>query len=86
MKAKIGAMWVTFNELDGLINVAKLARDYLGKSAPWLQQRINGYTVNGKVARFKEEEYGRLAAALREIAGRINGYADAIDGAEMEKD
>ena len=82
MKIKSEAVWVVFLELGGLINVSRLAKEYFGKSQSWLAQRINGYTVNYKECRFTTEEYGQLSGALREIAARLNKYADEIDAAE----
>ena len=82
MKVKSEAVWVTFLELGGLINVSKFARDYFGHSQSWLAQKINGLSVHGKKRVFTTEEYARLAASLRDVARRINEYADAIDAAE----
>lgn len=75
-------MWVVFHELGGLINVSKMAREYFHKSQSWFAQKLSGLTVNGKEQRFTEEEYGQIAQALRDIAGRLDRYADEIDGAE----
>lgn len=84
MKVKSEATWVTFLELDGLINVSKLAKDYFKKSQGWFVQKLNGYTVCGKKRSFNEEESRQLTEALRDIARRLNEYADAIDAAEFE--
>lgn len=82
MKVKSEAVWVTFNELNGLINVSKLAKSYFHKSQSWLAQKINGYTVCDKERSFSEEEYTLLTKSLRDIANRLNEYADAIDSAK----
>jgi hypothetical protein len=82
MKVKSEAVWVTFNELGGLINVSKLAKDYFHKSQSWLAQKINGYNVCKKERSFTSDEYAHLTAALREIAKRLNDYADEIDAAQ----
>lgn len=83
MKVKSEAVWVTFKELGGLVNVSALAREYFGKSQSWLAQKINGYSVCGKERGFTEEEYAALTAALRDIARRLDDYADAIDAARV---
>ena len=82
MKVKSEAVWVAFNELGGLINVSKLAREYFGKSQSWLAQKVSGLSVGNKERKFTPEEYVTLSAAFRDIAGRLNEYADAIDSAQ----
>lgn len=84
MKVKSEAVWVTFLELDGLINKSKIAKQYFGKSQSWLSQKINGTTVCDQERGFTEAEYSTMTAALRDIARRLNEYADAIDAAEIE--
>lgn len=81
MGVKSEAVWVTFHELDGIINISKLAKVYFKKSQSWLAQKINGLSVNGKEKEFTPDEYRLLSASLRDIADRLNGYADAIDAA-----
>lgn len=82
MKVKSEAVWVTFHELKGLLNVSKLARIYFQKSQSWFAQKVFGLSVDGKKRAFTAEEYTRLTTALRDIARRLNEYADAIDEAE----
>ena len=81
MKVKSEAVWVTFHELGGLINVSRLAREYFHKSQSWLVQKINGYNVCNRERTFTPEEYRQLSDALRDIARRLDTYADAIDKA-----
>jgi len=83
MKVKSEAVWVTFHELGGLINVSKVAKDYFHKSHSWFAQKMNGYSVCNKERAFTKEEYAMLTGALRDIAARLNEYADEIDAAEM---
>lgn len=83
MEVKSEAVWVTFLELDGLINVSKFARDYFGKSHSWFAQRVAGYDVNHKKAEFSAEDYDKKASSLRDLAGRLNQYADDIDKAKL---
>lgn len=82
VKVKSEAVWVAFHELGGLVNVSKLAKQYFGKSQSWLAQKINGYSVYGKSRAFTNEEYAALSQALRDIARRLDQYADEIDAAE----
>lgn len=82
MRVKSEATWVTFNELDGLLNVSKLAKEYFHKSQSWFSQKLNGYSVCKKERAFTADEYSQLTASLRDIANRLNEYADAIDAAE----
>lgn len=84
MKVKSEAVWVTFLELDGLINMSKLAQTYMGKSRSWFVQKVNGLSVCGKKRSFVGEEYNQLTSALRDVARRLNEYADAIDKANEE--
>lgn len=82
MKVKSEAVWVTFHELGGLINVSKLAREYFNKSQSWFAQKVSGMSVCNKERSFTPEEYTRLTGALRDIARRLNAYADEIDAAD----
>ncbi|MDE7081602.1 MAG: DUF5053 domain-containing protein, partial [Muribaculaceae bacterium] len=63
------------------INITRLAREFFGKSHGWFSQKLNHTTVSGKQREFTPEEYTRLTASFREIAARLNAYADAIDRA-----
>ena len=86
MKVKSEAVWRTFFELDGLINISKFAKKYFKRSHAWFAQKYNGYDVNHKPAAFTPEEYDKIAASLRDIARQLNEYADAIDKAELNTD
>lgn len=80
---KSEATWVAFMELGGLLNTSALARQYFNRSPGWLLQRLNGNTVFGKKAEFREEDYRTLAEALRDIARRLEVHADEIEHAAM---
>lgn len=82
MKVKSEAVWVIFHELDGLLNVSKFAKEYFHKSQSWFAQKINGYSVCNKERAFTKEEYDRLAESFRDVAKRLNRYADEIDAAK----
>lgn len=83
MKIKSEAVWVTFMELDGMINVSKFARKYFDKSQSWFAQRVNGYDVNHKKAEFTEVDYDKISQSFRALAKQLNEYADAIDSAKI---
>lgn len=58
-------------KLEGIkevISLSFISKKYFGKSRHWLYQRINGSTINGKPARFTEDELKRLSQALDEIS------------------
>lgn len=83
MQEKQGAVWQIFFELNGLINVSKFARIFLKKSHAWFMQRVNGYDVNHKPAKFTPEDYGRISTSFRDLAKRLNEYADELDKAQV---
>ncbi len=57
------------------LSLSYIAKEYFGKSKTWLYQRLNGNKVNGKPARFTEDERKRFAAALLDLSKRINETA-----------
>ena len=77
--SKKGAMWVAMFDICLLVNFSEIASSYFGKSASWFNQRLHGYRVNGKYAKFKKEELQTLSAALRDIAKKILIAADRVD-------
>jgi hypothetical protein len=54
------------------ISVSHLAKEYFGKTPQWFYQRLNGNTVNGKQAKFTNNELHVLADALKDISKRIS--------------
>lgn len=57
-----------------LIPWSYIAKEYFGKSVSWLTQRINGYSVRGKVYTLNEEQKATLNRALSEIGKFIGSY------------
>lgn len=57
------------------ISVSEFAKQYFGKSASWLHQRINGNEVHGKSATFTDSEMNTLANALKDVAAKLNKAA-----------
>ena len=61
-------------QLSGLIEVLPLsyiAQTYFHKTRQWLYQRINGTKVNGKPAKFTNEEKIKLNEAIQDISKKI---------------
>ncbi|MDR0824591.1 MAG: DUF5053 domain-containing protein [Prevotella sp.] len=56
------------NHIIPFINISEISKKYFHKSANWLYQRINGYNVNGKPAKFSDEEKNVLRFALNDIS------------------
>ena len=57
------------------ISVSYIARAYFHKSPAWFNQRLNGNIVNGKKAKFSEEELKILSGALQEIAEQLKSVS-----------
>lgn len=55
-----------------IISLSFIAKEYFGKTKEWLYQRINGNVVNGKPARFTEEELKILDKALKDIGHKLS--------------
>lgn len=58
-----------------VISVSYIARTYFHKSPAWFNQRLNGNIVNGKKARFSEEELKTLSGALQEISEQLKAVS-----------
>ena len=52
-------------------------RHYFGKSAAWLQQRLYGYKVRGRVYTLSEEDRNTFDAALQDIAKQLSSFSIA---------
>lgn len=58
-------------DLTDIINFSYIAKHYFNKSKYWLYQRINNYKVNGKPAKFTEEERYIFNNALNDVKSKI---------------
>lgn len=56
------------SEISKYVSLSKIASGYFGKSKEWLYQRIKGYNVNGKKAKFTDEEIKKLSIAFEDIS------------------
>ena len=54
-----------------IIPIAYIARTYFGKSTAWLQQRLYGYKVRGKVYKLSDKDLSIFNNALQDISKRI---------------
>lgn len=54
-----------------LLPMAYIAEKYFGKTRQWLYQRINGYSVRGKVYSLNEEQKATFNLAIQDIAQQI---------------
>lgn len=61
-----------------LIPWSYIAREYFHKTPGWLQQRINGQPVRGKVYTLNTEQKAILSTALRDICNKIGSYSLAL--------
>lgn len=60
-----------------LLPLAYIAKNYFGKSASWLSQRINGSKVRGKSYTLNQEQKLVFNKALKEIGNRIGSLSIA---------
>lgn len=58
-------------ETYALLPLSYIAKHYFGKSAAWLQQRVNGYKVRGRVYTLSDEQKQIFNNAVQDIAKRI---------------
>ncbi len=61
-----------------IISSAYIAKTYFSKTRCWLTQRINGNVINGKPAKFNEEELATLKHALIDISEKLNRSASVV--------
>jgi len=65
-------VYVEIKNISNYVSFNQIANEYFGKSRSWLHQRIRGYHVNGKPARFTATERKKLAGALEDISIKIH--------------
>lgn len=56
-----------------IVSLSYIAKNYFGKSAAWLQQRIYGYKVRGKVYTLSSKDIDILNAAIQDISKKLGG-------------
>lgn len=62
-------------EISDILPLSYIAKNYFGKSAAWLYQRINGNKVRGKVYTLNREEVATFNRALKEIGNKISSLS-----------
>ena len=62
-------------EVSSIISLSYIAKMYFNKSRAWLYQRMNGNVVNGKPARFTQEELSTLNRALKDISEKLGSLS-----------
>lgn len=66
-------------EISKVISLSYIAKKYFGKSRNWLYQRLNGYLVNGKPARFTDEERKKFVTAINDISDMLKKISLSLD-------
>lgn len=54
-----------------VLPLSYIAKEYFGKSAAWLYQRINGIPLRGRTYTLNDEQKATFNAAVQDIAKRI---------------
>ena len=65
-------------QLDGLekyLNMAQLSKDYFGKQKTWLYNRMHGWNVHGKPAKFTSTERQQFADMLLSLSDNMKNVA-----------
>ncbi len=65
-------------QLEGNLEILPLsyiAKTYFKKSRSWLHQRLNEYNVNGKPAKFTDDEIAIFNNALQDISNKIGSLS-----------
>ncbi|MFI3264896.1 MAG: DUF5053 domain-containing protein [Rikenellaceae bacterium] len=61
-----------------IVSSAYIAKTYFNKTRCWFTQRINGNIINGKPARFNEEELAILKYALLDISEKLTRSVSVV--------
>lgn len=74
LKVEVECLRAKIGEADyKLLPISYIAKEYFGKSAAWLLQRLNGYEVRGQVYTLSEQQKDTFNRALQEISQRLAG-------------
>ena len=58
-----------------ILPISYIARTYFGKSEAWLQQRIYGYKVRGKVYSLSDKDINTQNLAIQDISKKIGSLS-----------
>ena len=61
-------------EISQIVSMSYIAKHYFNKTKSWLSQRVNELNVNGKPAKFTQEEIDTLNAAFKDISNKIGAF------------
>jgi len=59
------------SQISDIVSMSYIAKNYFNKSKSWLSQRVNEFDVNGKPAKFTQEEISTLNFAFDDISKKI---------------
>jgi len=62
-------------EASEMLNLSYIATHYFQKTKSWLSQRINSHIVNGKPAKFTEDEMKTFNLALKDMGKKIGSIS-----------
>lgn len=68
-------------QLDGLekyLNMSQLSRDFFGKQKTWLYNRLHGWNVHGKPAKFTNIERKQFADMLLSLSDNMKNVAQKL--------
>lgn len=71
------ALQERIKEMKEIVPISYIARNYFGKSASWLQQRIYGYKVRGRVYTLSEKDRQTFNDAIRDICQKLGSLSIA---------
>ncbi|QAA83229.1 DUF5053 domain-containing protein [Aequorivita sp. H23M31] len=61
------------------VSWAKIAKQYFGKSASWMYNKLSETDGNGNIGGFTKAEKEQLQGALYDLAQRIRKTADKLE-------
>jgi hypothetical protein len=61
--------------MEEFLNMANISRTYFGKTKSWMYQRLHGYAIHGKPARFTPEEKKKLSEAFLSLSENLKSVA-----------
>ncbi len=61
-------------QISSMISMSYIAKHYFNKSKSWFSQRVNEFDVNGKPAKFTQEELDTLNFAIRDISDKLGAF------------
>ena len=64
--------------IETLLNLSQFSKQYFGKTKSWLFQRLHGWNVHGKPAKFTDSEKKRFSDALILLSNDIKNVAQKL--------